>query len=73
MMMGFGLLGLVLIGGIALVAVLGGSGLVSRKGTGAQWLGGQSQPAARQVLDERFARGEITADEYKTIRAQLER
>jgi len=72
-MMMFGLLGLFLVGGMALVAVLGGLGLVSRKGTSVQVSGSPRQPAARQVLDERFARGEITADEYGTIRTQLER
>jgi uncharacterized membrane protein len=72
-MMGFGLVVFLLIGGVVLVAILGGLGVVSRKGTETQWLGGQRQPAARQVLDERFARGEISSNEYETIRAQLER
>ncbi|MBC8446704.1 MAG: SHOCT domain-containing protein [Chloroflexi bacterium] len=27
----------------------------------------QGQPAARQVLDERLARGEISREEYETI------
>ncbi len=72
MMMGFGLLWLVLIGGAVLVFALGGLGLVSRKGAGAQWGGAQRQPAARQVLDERLARGEVSSQEYEAIRAQLE-
>ena len=77
MMMGFGLIGLLFVGGVILVAVLGGLGLgglglVSRKGAHAQWSGGQRQPAASQVLDERFARGEVSSQEYEAIRAQLE-
>ena len=77
MMMGFGLIGLLVAGGAILVAVLGGLGLggiglMSRKGVGKQSLGGERQPA-RQVLDERLARGEISREEYETIRAQLER
>ena len=73
MMMGFGFLLLLLVGGGLLAALLGGLGLLSRKGGTGRWLGGQRQPTARQVLDERFARGEISAEEYETVRAQLER
>ena len=72
MMMGFGLLGLLLVGGGLLAALLGGLGLASRKGGTVQWPGGQRQPTARQVLDERFARGEISANEYETVRKQIE-
>lgn len=32
----------------------------------------EPRPAARQVLDERFARGEIDAEEYKARRDLLE-
>lgn len=72
MMMGFGFLGLLLVGGGLLAALLGGLGLLSRKGETVQWPGGQRQATARQVLDERLARGEISADEYETVRAQIE-
>ena len=72
MMMGFGFLLLLLLGGVLVAVLLGGVGLLSRKGSNSQWLGEQRQPTARQVLDERFARGEIDADEYETIRAQIE-
>ncbi|MBU0702421.1 MAG: SHOCT domain-containing protein [Chloroflexi bacterium] len=73
MMMGFGFLVLLLLGGILLVPLLGGIGLVSHKSGNFQWPEGQHQPTARQVLDERFARGEINREEYETIRAQIER
>ncbi|MFQ6101670.1 MAG: SHOCT domain-containing protein [Anaerolineae bacterium] len=72
MMMGFGFLLLILVGGGLLVAFLGGLGLMSRKGGGIQWPAGPRQPTARQVLDERFARGEISAEEYEVLRAQIE-
>jgi len=73
MMMGFGFLLLLLLGGLLVAVLLGGLGLMSRKGGGGvQWPGGQRQQTARQVLDERFARGEISAEEYETIRAQIE-
>jgi putative membrane protein len=72
MMMGFGFLWLLVLGGALVAVLLGGAGLLSRKGSNSQWLGGQRQPTARQILDERFARGEINAEEYETVRAQLE-
>jgi putative membrane protein len=72
MMMGFGFLLLLLLGGALGAVLLGGAGLLSRKGSDSQWLGGQRQPTARQILDERFARGEISTEEYETTRAQLE-
>ena len=73
MMMGFGFLGMLLFGGVLLALVVGGMAWAFRQTTGARPLGGQRQPTARQVLDERFARGEISREEYETIRAQIER
>jgi putative membrane protein len=72
MMMGFGLLLLLLVGGAVVVALLGGVGLLSRTNSNNRWPGGQHQPTARQILDERFARGEISTEEYEATRAQLE-
>ena len=72
MMMGFGLLGLLLVGGGLLAALLGGLGLASRRSEPVQWFGGSRQAMARQVLDERFARGEIDAEEYEKARAQID-
>ncbi|MGC8839396.1 MAG: SHOCT domain-containing protein [Anaerolineae bacterium] len=71
-MMGFGLLGMLLLWGIPLALIAGG----------AVWLWrqfGEARPStevrgktARQVLDERFARGEIGREEYEAIRARIE-
>lgn len=72
-MMGFGFLVLLLLGGFLLVPLLGGVGLVSHRSGNSQWPEGQRQPTAHQVLDERFARGEINPKEYETIRSQIER
>lgn len=72
MMMGFGFLLLLLLGGVLVAVLLGGLGLMSRKDGGVRWPGGQRQQTARQVLDERFARGEVSAEEYETVRAQIE-
>ena len=72
MMMGFGLLVLLLLGGGLIAVLLGGAGLASGKGAVAQWLGAPSQSTARDVLDARYARGEISRQEYETIRAQID-
>ena len=72
MMMGFGLLLLLLVGGGLLAVLVGALGLVSRHGAGTRWPGGSRQPAARQLLDQRFARGEISREEYEAIRVQIE-
>jgi len=73
MMMGFGFLGMLLIGGLLLALLVGGAGLVLRETGGtSQGQRGQRPPTARQVLDERLARGEIEAEEYEAIRARLE-
>lgn len=73
MMMGFGFLGILLLGGLVLALLIGGVAAVPRQAGDTRWFGGQRQPTARQVLDERFARGEIGREEYEAIRAQIER
>ena len=73
MMMGFGFLGILLLGGLVLALLIGGVVAVPRQAGDTRWFGGQRQPTARQVLDARFARGEIDREEYDTIRAQIER
>lgn len=73
MMMGFGFLGILLFGGVLLALLIGGLASVLRQTGDTPSFGGQRQPTARQVLDERFARGEIGREEYETIRAQIER
>ena len=70
--MGFGFLGMLLFWGALLALVVGGATWVFRQTTGTRPPGGQRQPTARQVLDERFARGEISREEYDAIRTQIE-
>ncbi len=74
-MMGFGFLVLLLlVGGILVALLVGGGGVLSKAGDiDLSGLSGQrQQPSARQVLDERLARGEISPEEYEVIRAQIE-
>lgn len=72
-MMGFGFVGMFLFWGV-LVLLLAGGGVVL-----ARWLAGTgsattpTQPTARQVLDARLARGEISPEEYEAILARIER
>jgi uncharacterized membrane protein len=70
MMLGFGLLLLLLVGG-AVALVFGGAERL--RGTGSfrasEELGRRTP---RELLDERLALGEIDRDEYKAIRARLE-
>jgi putative membrane protein len=70
---GFGGLGMILIWVLIIAAVV----LLVRALVGGQWGGGQAGRAgggssARQVLDERFARGEIDRDEYEEKRRLLQ-
>lgn len=47
------------------------AGVVWTRGSGAT-SAGRSGRSARQILDERFARGEIDQDEYQRRRTELE-
>ena len=69
--MGFGFLGMLLFWGILLVVAIGGAALVFRQVAGTRPSGRQHQPTARQVLDERLARGEVDQEEYELIRARI--
>lgn len=69
-MMGFGFLGMLLFWGLFLALVVGGGIWLVRQSRPSE---GASGKTARQILDERFARGEITPEEYEAIRAKLNR
>ena len=73
MMMGFGVMGMFLFWGILFALVVGGAVWVFRQAAGARLSGGERQPMARQILDARFVRGEISREEYEAIRTQIER
>jgi uncharacterized membrane protein len=72
-MMGFGFVGMLLFWTVLLVFLVGGAILVFRQATGTRVPDDQRQPTARQVLDGRFARGEITVAEFEEIRDRLQR
>ena len=69
-MMGFGLLVMLLFWGLFLALIVGGAAfLLQRKGDS----GSARDTTALRILDERLARGEISREEYETIRAVLQR
>ena len=72
MMMGFGFFGMFLFWGVLLALLIGGGTLVSRQVPALQSYSGRRQPTALQILDGRFARGEISHEEYESIRARIE-
>ena len=67
---GFGGLGMILTWAVIIGAIV----LLVRTLAGGQWDGGQTGGgrSARQLLDERFARGEIDRDEYEEKRRLLQ-
>jgi uncharacterized membrane protein len=71
-MMGFGFGGMLLFWGVLLALLGGGATLVFRQLTGTGAPAGQQRRTARQILDERLARGEISREEYDLIRARVE-
>ena len=70
-MMGFGLLLLLAAGVAIVVALFGGRSLVTGQDRAYAWSGREHHPAAREILDERLARGEITVDEYEALRTHI--
>ena len=72
MMLGWSILVLLVVGGFVLALTAGGVGWLSRTGA-FRPSREKSELAARQVLDQRLARGEIDQEEYEAIRARIER
>jgi putative membrane protein len=68
---GFGFLWMFLFWGVLLVLLIGRAALALCQTAGTRLSGQQHGPTARQVLDERLARGEITQEEYEALRAQI--
>ncbi len=71
-MMGFGCGGMFLFWGALLALLMGGAAWVLRLITGTDLSASSTGTAARQVLDERLARGEITRQEYDLILVRIE-
>jgi len=72
MIIGFGLILLLLFGGV-LIALRGGGTDLAHQVSNLLTIGGSTGRGPRQLLDERLARGEISREEYEAIRAMLDR
>ena len=72
MMLGWSILVLLVVGGFVLALTAGSVGWLSRTGA-FRPSRERNELAARQVLDQRLARGEIDEEEYEAIRARIER
>lgn len=73
-MMGFGFLGMFLFWGLLILLLAGGGAVLARQLAGTRPSDdSQAQATARQVLDARLARGEISPEEYEAILARIER
>jgi|YNPNPStandDraft_1061719.scaffolds.fasta_scaffold97382_2 putative membrane protein len=73
MMMGFGFLGMFLFWGFLILLLAGGGVVLARLLAGTGSAGKPAQPTARQILDARLARGEISPEEYEAILVRMER
>lgn len=72
MMMGFGFLGMLLFWGLFLALIVGGTVFSIRQVGEGSSPSVASDRTALRILDERFARGEVSREEYETLRATLE-
>ncbi len=72
MIIGFGLILLLLFGGV-LMALRGGGTDLAHQVSNLLTTGGSTGRGPRKLLDERLARGEISREEYEAIRAMLDR
>jgi uncharacterized membrane protein len=72
MMLAFVFLGLLLLGGIVVAVLVGGGALLHNQGSMTTPPEESQGGSAREVLDRRLARGEISREEYESIRDQIE-
>jgi len=69
--MGFGAIAMVLVWGVVIALIAGGVALLVRQAGGLSQSPAKQQPTARQILDERLARGEVSREEYDALRAKI--
>jgi uncharacterized membrane protein len=71
--MGFSLMGKLLVWGAMLAVLVGGASLLLRQTASVPVPAAQSRTAARQTLDALLARGDISSEEYEAILARIGR
>ena len=72
-MMGFGFLIFLFIAGIVVVAALGlGKVLLSGETSLSNIFSGANKRTSREILEERFVRGEISREEFELMKKDIE-
>ena len=74
--MGFaGIFGLIftflIFGGLILVVIWGAKSILGNNGS-TQFSGNNHSPSSRDILDNRYARGEITREQYELMKQDLQ-
>ena len=73
MMMGFGLLIFLIFVGLVAIAAFGlGKVLLSSDTSLANIFSGSKNRSSREILEERFVRGEISRDEFESMKKDIE-
>ncbi len=74
MMMGLGFLTFLIIAGVVIVAALGaGKLLLSSNSSLSNIFRASNKKTSREILEERFVRGEISREEFNTFKADIEK
>ncbi len=73
-MMGFGLIFIALfIGGVIVVSLAIGKMIIKDGSPLSDVFGGSKTPSPRDILAERYARGEITREEFELMRSEIDK
>ena len=72
MMMGLGFVRMFLFWGALLALLAGGAWLLFRQTMGNRAPTPKHRQTARQIVDERLARGDISREDHETIRTRIE-
>jgi uncharacterized membrane protein len=73
MMMGFGFVTFLIIAGVVIVAALGlGKVLLSSDTSISNLFSGSNRKTSREILEERFVRGEISREEFESMKSEIE-
>jgi uncharacterized membrane protein len=73
MMMGFGFLIFVIVAGVVIAAALGvGKLLLSNNSSLSNIFSTSTRKTSREILEERFVRGEINREEFELMKTEIE-
>jgi putative membrane protein len=74
MMMGFGLIIFLLFAGVIVAIALGlGKVLLSNTSSLSGIFSGSNKRTSREILEERFVKGEITREEFELMKKEIEK